>query len=75
MLRHSAGALSLSSFGREKALKLERASVWTSRCCCCQLSTLDRTPEEKQTTGRQRQCGHAAELFRMSDFAVLKPNA
>lgn len=47
MLRHSAGALSLSSFGREKALKLERASVWTSRCCCCQLSTLDRTPEEK----------------------------
>lgn len=47
MLRHSAGAPSLSSFGREKALKLERASVWTSRCCCCQLSTLDRTPEEK----------------------------
>lgn len=52
MLRHSARALSLSSFGREKALKLERASVWTSRCCCCQLSTLDRTPEEKLLEGK-----------------------
>lgn len=42
--RRSAGTLTLSSYGREEALKLELAMVWTSGHCFCQLSTLKRTP-------------------------------
>lgn len=75
MLRQSARALRLSSFGRENALKLKGPRFGLHAAAVVNYPLWTGRQRKKQTTGRRRQCGHAAELFRMSDFAVLKPNA